>query len=1151
MTVVTSTSNQGHVAKASPALAVARTGRLFRKYVMLFVVLIGGILIASGLVEMWFSYQENKQALAAVQREKAAAGAQRIEQFIDELRRQIGWTTRSAWSTAVIEQRQIDYFRLLRQAPSITEISHLDADGREEIKVSRVGMNTVGSLTDYSADPRFVEAKKHKVWFSPVYFLRDTEPYMTLAIAGSGRDSGVTVAEINLKFIWDPVTRIRAGKAGYAYVVDGSGHLIAHPDLGLVLRKTDLSRLPQVAGLRRPDGEGPGDLIGQGIGGGEVVTAHATIALLGWTLFVDLPIAEAFVPVYDSLLRSGLLILFGLLLAVGASLFLSRRIAGPIQALTAGAARVGGGDLGHRIDIRTNDELQDLAVRFNAMAEGLQESYGHLERRVEERTRELREALEYQTATGDVLKVISRSAFDLETVLTTLIETAMRLCNAGGAAMFRLEGDSLVTVVSRRTEPSLERIRIRRTIDRRSSIGRAAIDKRAIHLPDILEDPDVDEAVKDDMRMLGIRTVLAVPLLREDELIGVIGLNRSSVSAFSQREVDLVTVFADQAVIAMENARLVQELREALDYQTATGEVLKVISRSAFELDTVLTTLAETAARLCNAPAVRLYRRDGNGLEMAASHGHLPGFSQLVTRRRIDRSSVAGRAAAEGRVVQVLDVQADPEHTSTSEARVGNVRTVLAVPLLREGTLIGVISLTRTKVERFSQKEIDLVTVFADQAVIAIENARLVQEIRAGTAALAQSVEELRALGESGRSVVATLDLGRVLDTIMDGAVELGRADACAIFRYTRAVREFSLWRAHGLPDDYASRLSAMQIPAAQTVMGAALDEDKTRELDIEESPLLPLREATISAGFQHALVVPLIRGKRGYGAMVLYYADGDSVPERAHDLMRTFASQSVVAIQNARLFREVAEKSRQLEVASQHKSQFLANMSHELRTPMNAILGYTELMFDGLFGDLNAETKDTLERVQQNGKHLLSLINDVLDLSKIEAGQLQMTFGDYDVNAVVQAVMAAARPLADTKSIALAAEVEKGLPVCWGDERRLTQVLLNLASNAVKFTDEGSVRIGARRRDGAIELSVTDTGPGIDPADQARIFEEFQQADNSITREKGGTGLGLAISRRIVEMHGGTIVVESRLGHGATFRAVVPIRADVGEAAA
>jgi signal transduction histidine kinase len=915
-----------------------------------------------------------------VQREKAAAGAQRIEQFIDELRRQIGWTTRSAWSPALIEQRQIDYFQLLRQALPITEISHLDAGGREDLKVSRVGMNTIGSGVDYSADPRFVEAKRHKVWFSPVYFLRDTEPYMTLAIAGAGRDGGVTVTEINLKFIWDPITRIRAGKAGYAYVVDGSGHLIAHPDLGLVLRKTDLSHLPQVAALRAPAGQANGGLIGQGIGGGEVVTAHAAIPVLGWTLFVDLPIAEAFAPVYESLLRSGLLILVGLVLAIGASLLLSRRIVGPIQALTAGAARIGSGELAHRIDIRTDDELQDLAVRFNAMAEGLQESYGQLERRVEERTRELSDALAVQTATSDVLKVISRSAFDLDAVLNTLVDTAGRLCSAGGVYIYRPEADGL--------------------------------------------------------RMAAIREVDPLP----------------------------------------------------------------------------------------------------------------PGRFHLQS---IGHGTATGRAALDRRTVQILDVLADPDFEYKDEMREYGFRTFLAVPLLREDTLIGVMTLGRTRVEGFTQREIDLVTVFADQAVIAIENARLLQEIQARTAALAQSVDELRALGESGRSVVATLDLGRVLDTIMDGAVELGRADAGAIFRYTRPMREFSLWRAHGLPDDYAARLGAMQIPAAQTAMGAALIEDKTRELDIEESPLLPLREATISAGFRHVLVVPLIRGKRGYGAMVLYYADRDSVPERAHDLMQTFASQSVVAIQNARLFREIAEKSRELEVASQHKSQFLANMSHELRTPMNAILGYTELMLDGLFGEVNADMKETLDRVQQNGKHLLSLINDVLDLSKIEAGRLELTFADYDANTVVQSVMAAARPLAEAKSIAIAAEVAPDLPLGWGDERRLMQVLLNFASNAVKFTDKGSVQIAARGRDGAIEFAVTDTGPGIDPKDQARIFEEFQQADNSITREKGGTGLGLAISKRIVEMHGGTISVESRLGHGATFRAVVPVRADAGEAAA
>jgi signal transduction histidine kinase len=292
-------------------------------------------------------------------------------------------------------------------------------------------------------------------------------------------------------------------------------------------------------------------------------------------------------------------------------------------------------------------------------------------------------------------------------------------------------------------------------------------------------------------------------------------------------------------------------------------------------------------------------------------------------------------------------------------------------------------------------------------------------------------------------------------------------------------------------------------------------------------------------------LIVPLVRAQRVFGALVLSRQQRGEFSNSTVNLLRTFASQSILAIQNAQLFQEIEDKGRQLAIASQHKSQFLANMSHELRTPLNAILGYTELLLDGLYGKLGEKALGVLDRVQTNGKHLLGLINDVLDLAKIEAGQLTLTVTDYAVGAVVQSVVAATESLAKAKGLELRADVAPAMPLGHGDERRLTQVLLNLVGNAIKFTDTGSVTVSAIAREGRFKLAVRDTGPGIAADDQARIFEEFQQVDNSSTRKKGGTGLGLAISRRIVEMHGGTIAGESEVGAGSTFRIDIPIRVD------
>jgi signal transduction histidine kinase len=355
-------------------------------------------------------------------------------------------------------------------------------------------------------------------------------------------------------------------------------------------------------------------------------------------------------------------------------------------------------------------------------------------------------------------------------------------------------------------------------------------------------------------------------------------------------------------------------------------------------------------------------------------------------------------------------------------------------------------------------------------------------------------------------------------------------------------------WHAAGFDAALLERLRDFAVSEAQTELGRAARENRPVELtELAAMPSAPLRDILLAAGFHSALIVPLVRGGRVFGALVMQRRAAGKFGGSTVEILQTFASQSVLAIQNARLFREIEDKSHQLQVASQHKSQFLANMSHELRTPLNAVLGYAELLLDGIYGELSDKARSVLERVQRNGKHLLGLINDVLDLSKIEAGQLTLATEDYAMQAVVHSVVSATESLATAKGLSLVSSVPRDLPMGRGDERRLTQVLLNLVGNAIKFTDHGSIGIAVAVSNGCFELAVSDTGPGIAKADQARIFEEFQQVDSSSTRQKGGTGLGLAISKRIVEMHGGSITVDSEPGIGSTFHVVVPVR--VGQA--
>jgi HAMP domain-containing protein len=339
-------------------------GSLFRKYAVLFVVLVSGALFTSGALELYFSYQENKEALVTLQREKALGAAARIEQFVKEVERQIGWTTQPSIvaPAAAMEQRRADYFRLLRQVPPITEVSYLDAQGREQLRVSRLAMDVVGSGDSFAQDPRFRVSKAGKTYFSLVYFRKESEPYIRIALAGSGKEAGVTVAEVNLKFIWDVVSQIKIGKAGHAYVVDSHGHLIAHPDISLVLKKTDLSSLDQVKAALARAAQGVGmPSIARDLDGRQVLSASAPIAPLGWAVLIEQPLLEAFEPIRWSIYRTIGLALFGVLLSVLASLALARRMVRPIRALTEGAGRIGAGDLGHRLEVHTGDEIERLA----------------------------------------------------------------------------------------------------------------------------------------------------------------------------------------------------------------------------------------------------------------------------------------------------------------------------------------------------------------------------------------------------------------------------------------------------------------------------------------------------------------------------------------------------------------------------------------------------------------------------------------------------------------------------------------------------------------------------------------------------------------------------------------------------------------------
>jgi signal transduction histidine kinase len=566
-----------------------------------------------------------------------------------------------------------------------------------------------------------------------------------------------------------------------------------------------------------------------------------------------------------------------------------------------------------------------------------------------------------------VLDVISRSAFDLQAVFETVAESSVRLCGADRAFIYRFDGELLRMAVAFNAPQALKDFLTQNPMrpGRYSGAARAALERRTTHIPDVLADPEYSYGSKD---VEALRTVLSVPILKGNDLLGIVGIyTLEEVRPFTDKQIVLVETFADQAAIAIDNVRLLDELRQSLQQQTATADVLKVISRSTFDLQVVLNTLVESAARLCEAEMASINRQFGQVYRQIAGYGFSREFEKFMEEHpiQIGRGTTVARAIQEKKPIQIPDVFADPEFTNQEAAKIGGVRSVAAVPMFKDNEAIGVIAVYRREVRPFTEKQIELVQTFADQAVIAIENVRL---------------------------------------------------------------------------------------------------------------------------------------------------------------------------------FDEIQDKSRQLEEASQHKSQFLANMSHELRTPLNAILGYTELMADGAYGEPSEKMLGILKRLEANGRHLLGLINDVLDLSKIEAGQLVLELSDYSVQDIAQTVRSTLEPLAADKKLAFKLELAPNLPPGRGDGRRLTQVLINLVGNAIKFTDAGEVAIKAEANNGSFHVSVCDTGPGISAADQAKLFQEFQQADNAITKKKGGTGLGLAISKRIIEMHGGRIWVESQPGQGSTFAFTLPV---------
>jgi signal transduction histidine kinase/HAMP domain-containing protein len=780
-------------------------GRLVRDYFLISVLLIGGGLITSGLVEIYYRYEESREQLALVQREIAAGAAFKIERFVQEIHNTLKGATRSreiAPKGLTLEFR-FELEKLLLIAPAVTEAVALDEKGAIRVQASRLRTVLPDSKKDLTTAPSFKQAIQGKSYFGSVHFVRGSEPYMTIAVPierFAGDVIGVLQAEVNLKYIGDVVSSITVGKAGYAYAVTRTGELIAHPDISLVLQRSNVALLDQVkAAFQSSPGQAkPNAIIANNLQGKKVLSSSAVIPSLDWAVILERPVEEAYEPLYASMTRTSALLLVGLGMAVLASLFVARRVVRPVRILREGVERIGTGDLGYRLELKTGDEIEVLAEEFNKMTMQLQESYANLEQKVEDRTRELTESLEQQTATGEILGVIASSHSDLQPVYHTILGNITRLCESNIAALFLYDGEVLSTAASYGTTHEFTQ-HLNSSHPRPShetTTRLAALERRTVHVPDLLSDP-----------------------------------------TFSPKPLEL-------------------------------------------------------------------YQKE-------------------------------------------------------------NVRTVISVPMLRENTLVGVITTWRRETRPFSEKQIALLKTFADQAVIAIENVRLFQEIQ---------------------------------------------------------------------------------------------------------------------------------------------------------------------------------DKNELLEAANRHKSQFLANVSHELRTPLNSIIGFTRLVLRKTESQIERLQKENLQKVLISSEHLLNLINGLLDLAKIEAGRMEAYVETFKLDEIVRVATATVEPMLKNGRVRLVTDIAPDIPPLKTDRDKLKQSVLNLLSNAVKFTENGEIKVAAWRENGSLKMTVSDTGIGMKKEALDLIFEEFRQADMSSTRRYGGTGLGLAIVRRFINLMGGEIAVESEIGKGSKFTITIPM---------
>ncbi len=774
---------------------------------------------------------------------------------------------------------------------------------------------------------------------------------------------------------------------------------------------------------------------------------------------------------------------------------------------------------------------------------------------VQARTRELSEALEQQTATSGILSVISNSLSDTQPVFEAIVESGLKLFPGATITVVLADGNKAKIAAVAAPDPlgaAAVRGRFPIPLTHEYMHSTAILDRRVIDIPDAEHVPAELTAGARNFLATGYRAITIMPMMRGDVAIGALSVIRPAPGPLSDKQLAVLKTFANQAVIAIENTRLLKELRqrtddlsEALEQQTATSEVLGIISSSPGELEPVFQAMLENATRICEAKIGILFRYENGAYTAIATLGVTPTYAEYLNRGPIRPGPTTGlgRVASTRQTIHIVDTQveqayADREPLRVATAELGGARSLLNVPMLKEGELIGAIGIYRQEVRPFTDKQIELITNFANQAVIAVENVRLLNELRESLQQQTATADVLKVISRS------TFDLQSVLRTLVESAARLCEADSATITRQKDGL--FYRAEAYGFSPEFIEFVRDVPVvPERGSVSARALLEGKVIHVaDVLADPDYTFAEAQKLGDFRTILGVPMLRQGVPVGVLALTRSEVRPFTEKQIELVSTFADQAAIAIENVRLFDEIQEKSRQLEQASRHKSQFLASMSHELRTPLNAIIGLTEMMVTNAARFGTEKAAEPLRRVHRAGTHLLGLINQVLDLSKIEAGKLELNPESVNLARLIDEVVGTARQLAEQNKNRLVVEMQDKLGMLTADPMRLRQILLNLLSNACKFTKQGEVALRVRKvADGRdwIEFAVADTGIGMTAEQQAKLFEEFSQADSSTAQRYGGTGLGLAITRKLTRMMGGDVTVESESGKGSVFTVRLP----------